>query len=114
MRKLKNKSFIHTSRSQIRWYALDTVEKHALAVVMVTVVVHLFVKLEPMAGGYYMALSVGEVDAVTQLKDILSLQELPSSDHGSINKWPRTKTNLETNLVLVNLKLICIEISQSF
>ncbi len=60
-------------------------------VAMETVVVHLSVKLEPMADGYCMVQSVGEVEGVTQLKDIPSLQELLCSDLGLIKQWQATK-----------------------
>ncbi len=66
---------MHTSRSQTRWSAQDMVEQQLSVVAMETVVVHLSVKLEQMADGSCMVQSVGEVEDVTQLKDIQSLLE---------------------------------------
>ena len=53
---------------------------------MVTAVGHLFAKLEPVALGFSMEQSAGDLDAVMQHRAILFLQELPNSEAGLINR----------------------------
>ena len=63
---------------------------------MVTAVDHLCAKLDPMALGFSMEQSAGDLGAVMQHRAILSLQELPNSEAGSINRCQHIK------------KLLCI------